>query len=160
MDDGGLSPRVRGNHPGPGAPRKRARSIPACAGEPTSSLGDWIGRRVYPRVCGGTNSYKLLTTYKHGLSPRVRGNRARRSVRRVAIGSIPACAGEPLPSELDGLVSEVYPRVCGGTGSVGKDGIQYVGLSPRVRGNRRPSPDTRSTTRSIPACAGEPLRAG
>ena len=57
----GLSPRVRGN-------RRSARgkgccpwSIPACAGEPDSHFGPLAGRRVYPRVCGGTPSPGFLT---------------------------------------------------------------------------------------------------
>ena len=52
----GLSPRVRGN------PIRRLkcpvlqRSIPACAGEPRTAASSGAGRRVYPRVCGGTRS--------------------------------------------------------------------------------------------------------
>ena len=34
----GLSPRVRGNHPSSARPQRRSRSIPACAGEPTSVM--------------------------------------------------------------------------------------------------------------------------
>ena len=50
---------------------------------------------VYPRECGGTH---LATGYippPNGLSPRVRGNPAVRRVRLIALGSIPASAGEP-----------------------------------------------------------------
>ena len=32
---------------------------------------------------------------------------------------------------------EVYPRVCGGTIAAFAIGIAVMGLSPRVRGNRR-----------------------
>ena len=74
----GLSPRVRGNRD----PRPRrhvgARSIPACAGEPVLSDGVSVCSWVYPRVCGGTimEIHDLLLAA--GLSPRVRGNPARR----------------------------------------------------------------------------------
>ena len=50
----------------------------------------------------------------------------------------------------------VYPRACGGTDGQSMCFITYSGLSPRVRGNppARSSPAT--STRSIPARAGEP----
>ena len=72
------------------------RSIPACAGEPTSfgRLQLLIG--VYPRVCGGTSLASSNTSSNWGLSPRVRGNRQRGMESRFRSGSIPACAGEPL----------------------------------------------------------------
>ena len=50
----------------------------------------------------------------------------------------------------------VYPRVCGGTSPVWTVGVNDVGLSPRVRGNRWEMPRTLSMSGSIPACAGEP----
>ena len=50
------------------------RSIPACAGEPRDE-GRLVGRgRVYPRVCGGTQSPHGGDANFRGLSPRVRGN--------------------------------------------------------------------------------------
>ncbi len=50
----------------------------------------------------------------------------------------------------------VYPRVCGGTlAGRGHVGVR-VGLSPRVRGNRRIGQRGHGRVRSIPACAGEP----
>ena len=53
-------------------------------------------------------------------------------------------------------LSQVYPRVCGGTylGDT-REGDAY-GLSPRVRGNHDERPDEVGNLRSIPACAGEP----
>ena len=50
----GLSPRVRGNRSPPAARGSLPRSIPACAGEPTTMTPIGGGCRVYPRVCGGT----------------------------------------------------------------------------------------------------------
>ena len=49
-----------------------------------------------------------------GLSPRVRGNRLEGLKRMLKRRSIPACAGEP--EQID-------------------QGVDYLGLSPRVRGN-------------------------
>ena len=114
----GLSPRVRGN-PGTaasGAPD--ARSIPACAGEPSSSSIRNRRRQVYPRVCGGTTPSCRWTSRSRGLSPRVRGNRRRRPPPDAGRGSIPACAGEPAVMLMVAVVISVYPRVCGGTPGV------------------------------------------
>ena len=56
----------------------------------------------------------------------------------------------------DEAAEEVYPRVCGGTKVSTRKWPSGHGLSPRVRGNLlRPSLST-GTSRSIPACAGEP----
>ena len=71
----GLSPRVRGN-PSAAVKRNAGRgSIPACAGEPSCPRRARALRRVYPRVCGGTLRTAMLNARRHGLSPRVRGNR-------------------------------------------------------------------------------------
>ena len=71
-------------------------SIPACAGEPWLLVALRWRHRVYPRVCGGTRVVIPEDGLYEGLSPRVRGN-PRLTFRLCAgIGSIPACAGEPL----------------------------------------------------------------
>ena len=77
---------------------------------------------------------------------------------RICVRSIPACAGEPTRTTSARPASQVYPRVCGGTGLSG--GVAQVGhgLSPRVRGNPAVVPALRICVRSIPACAGEPTR--
>ena len=161
----GLSPRVRGNHrntrisltPTPkgsipacagepqafSSPVNSGRgSIPACAGEPRSQRArrKSAGRRVYPRVCGGTGSLRSS------------------SIRLTTYGSIPACAGEP-PRDVLGAFQigpRVYPRVCGGTRPTCSRPHWLMGLSPRVRGNRALRVACNVFQRSIPACAGEP----
>ena len=113
--------------------------------------------RVYPRVCGGTWLPTLQAELAMGLSPRVRGNHAGGDGNVVVVRSIPACAGEPC--KYCRLLSDgrVYPRVCGGTPAQPPCMSRQDGLSPRVRGNPRWPWRTPSPTRSIPACAGEPL---
>ena len=91
----GLSPRVRGNPHLPRPAQRRARSIPACAGEPATSGSTHTLSSVYPRVCGGTRSQKNRTDASPGLSPRVRGNPRIHRGFQHAVRSIPACAGEP-----------------------------------------------------------------
>ena len=131
-------------------------SIPACAGEPKVAKIVKRFYRVYPRVCGGTSSSSRTTRRCWGLSPRVRGNRARAILGRENIWSIPACAGEPDQRRNTGAIHKVYPRVCGGTGGRRCAGAASNGLSPRVRGNRVDKPRSALRIRSIPACAGEP----
>ena len=91
-----------------------------------------------------------------GLSPRVRGNRVSAPSGPSSLGSIPACAGEPLRLSLDWSALSVYPRVCGGTAHRTSAHGNAHGLSPRVRGNRSPNHWSFCWFGSIPACAGEP----
>ena len=99
-------------------------------------MADWSPVTVYPRVCGGT-----CTNI---------------SVVNLPTGSIPACAGEPLPPSRRASSRQVYPRVCGGTHHHMAPGHPGQGLSPRVRGNPRPRAPRHPPPGSIPACAGEP----
>ena len=152
----GLSPRVRGN---PGLPTQNTRgcrSIPACAGEPPRRLHRRRKCPVYPRVCGGTGPVDPIQVQPHGLSPRVRGNRAMVEILLRGRRSIPACAGEPGVDKPSGVCYQVYPRVCGGTVRQNFPVHDTCGLSPRVRGNRKGRRVSAHLSRSIPACAGEP----
>ena len=153
---GGLSPRVRGNRGRGSQHESRRRSIPACAGEPRRAIPASRAGRVYPRVCGGTLAVAVSISVALGLSPRVRGNPADHHPHDALSGSIPACAGEPLPSFRPHSAVPVYPRVCGGTAPSALACAVPAGLSPRVRGNPRRDSRSASGRRSIPACAGEP----
>ena len=135
-DGMGLSPRVRGN------PTLRACMLRLPL--------------VYPRVCGGTVREVNVSEKLLGLSPRVRGNQKRGAPHLHALGSIPACAGEPGSRSSMSFPSVVYPRVCGGTAAFIIRVRHRVGLSPRVRGNRVRPGGLLGRTGSIPACAGEP----
>ena len=73
--------------------------------------------------------------------------------------SIPAYAGEPSSRQLGDLARTVYPRVCGGTGTIAVQLPIAAGLSPRMRGNLRVAVTRALTTGSIPAYAGEPITA-
>ena len=91
----GLSPRVRGNQLGNDLDEFVNGSIPACAGEPPEGTPQRTRTAVYPRVCGGTRELCMECPGYVGLSPRVRGNLQRSGRHLMAVGSIPACAGEP-----------------------------------------------------------------
>ena len=98
---------------------------------PTSTM-----EQVYPRECGGTTNNGCCDSFRHGLSPRVRGNPSSMPTRWRIFRSIPASAGEPTPHALNEGQDQVYPRECGGTPGTGG----YVAF----------------LLRSIPASAGEP----
>ena len=148
---------MRGNHKQPFSHSGPVRTIPACAGEPIIKHPHHSPDRDYPRVCGGTNDPSAPITYQIGLSPRVRGNPADQPTEFLTLRTIPACAGEPIDDMHADLRYLDYPRVCGGTYTRQIKIESRMGLSPRVRGNpvcpARHSP----MSRTIPACAGEPL---
>ena len=153
---GGLSPHVRGNLFCLLWLCGLLRSIPARAGEPSGKGSSPAGTRVYPRTCGGTMSWPVMSSTSMGLSPHVRGNRPIPATQISNRGSIPARAGEPLPACQWPATRGVYPRTCGGTASVGCIGLSVSGLSPHVRGNPVGTYLIRVIHGSIPARAGEP----
>ena len=152
----GLSPRVRGNPLCCCSTGRQPRSIPACAGEPVVDLELKVVVDVYPRVCGGTSMNTVYHDGTRGLSPRVRGNLGGSAMKTAMRRSIPACAGEPQRPSPHTFRIVVYPRVCGGTRRRLQSLPLSRGLSPRVRGNRRPAAHRLGNDGSIPACAGEP----
>ena len=91
----GLSPRMRGNRERHQRTRRRVRSIPAYAGEPSRSAKPGGRSAVYPRVCGGTRGFRRSSSARRGLSPRMRGNPRHSLAPSAAARSIPAYAGEP-----------------------------------------------------------------
>ena len=113
----GLSPRGRGNPAGVHPAGRPRGSIPAWAGEPAWAGSTPSGRRVYPRVGGGTAS--CARTHDSRL-----------------LGSIPAWAGEPGSPRRGNTFGRVYPRVGGGTSITAAGVATLQGLSPRGRGNR------------------------
>ena len=109
-------------------------------------------------MCGETSFRRCRTASTSGLSPRVRGNRARTNCRLPISGSIPACAGKPFrwPHPLRPM--RVYPRVCGETDIKRGDRVRDPGLSPRVRGNLEVALRHLPCAGSIPACVGKPFK--
>ncbi len=152
----GLSPRVRGNLAWLHCALPSDGSIPACTGEPPDDPDACRWRPVYPRVYGGTAAARSSIMPPQGLSPRVRGNRGPCALHYAVQGSIPACTGEPRQGITAIEYGQVYPRVYGGTTAVLPSSVHEPGLSPRVRGNHTGGQAARNTTRSIPACTGEP----
>ena len=162
----GPSPRVRGSPAVRPTRRPDRRSIPACAGKPSTSSRARTTPRVHPRVCGEASNMIMSDRNRVGPSPRVRGSRLRPDGAGDAAGSIPACAGKPRSAEPVTGFDAVHPRVCGEATSMSVCGEASAlcaeinseqGPSPRVRGSpdRHGHPGGRRG--SIPACAGKPL---
>ena len=86
----------------------------------------------------------------------MRGNLARSRSRGLPRGPIPACAGQPDPTQRWRGPPGAYPRVCGATENLRKIITSDTGLSPRVRGNLYLLVLVRLEMGPIPACAGQP----
>ena len=91
-----------------------------------------------------------------GLSPRGRGNPARRGLRQIMARSIPAWAGKPAGRGSPSRSAQVYPRVGGETRRAIVLRTPRGGLSPRGRGNLGQLLAAVELSRSIPAWAGKP----
>ena len=151
----GLSPRGRGKRIRCRSTAKKARSIPAWAGETTPRRSAGIGSAVYPRVGGGNAPAIARRIRVSGLSPRGRGKRVRLPSGHPARGSIPAWAGETPPAGPTPPYRGVYPRVGGGNPSRCPPANRRGGLSPRGRGKPVNDPAFLRRPGSIPAWAGE-----
>ena len=134
----GSSPRVRGTLCNTIFRVPTNRFIPACAGN--SCKCTWLAkaRTVHPRVCGELRAATAADLAGDGSSPRVRGTRAHRVLRRGGGRFIPACAGNSCLWSIGASAISVHPRVCGE-------------LPRRSRGERQ-------HRRFIPACAGNSAR--
>ena len=152
----GPSPRVRGTPMPASGCACSARSIPACAGNPSRRVDRGGGGGVHPRVCGEPSSTACASSGGRGPSPRVRGTPRQRPVPPMLPGSIPACAGNPSARSCSCTPTRVHPRVCGEPSVQGGEPPGRAGPSPRVRGTLRHAARARDRRRSIPACAGNP----
>ena len=102
-------------------------------------MGSWRHTvSVYPHVCGAAGV---------GFLAALQGSR-----------SIPTCAGQPNLSMIDWVHLTVYPHVCGAAYLALPMIGRASGLSPRVRGSLSTLIGTLPSGRSIPTCAGQPLR--
>ena len=154
-NNGGLSPRLRGNGPSSSTNNPPVGSIPALAGERPVFLAPRYFEGVYPRACGGTSIICRDSDVHKGLSPRLRGNDTVPAYQAILSRSIPALAGERSLFRVSIYTSRVYPRACGGTRSPTDRIESATGLSPRLRGNALSILSILLPEGSIPALAGE-----
>ena len=151
----GPSPRLRGKHRprNPGIAGKG--SIPAPAGE-TQQPGPPPPRTsVHPRACGGNPPVTARDMMPAGPSPRLRGKPAQWVAIVGAGRSIPAPAGETLPTLCRVESATVHPRACGGDGAPLCAVTLDAGPSPRLRGKLGRRWSRSAKPGSIPAPAGE-----
>ena len=118
--------------------QSRARIIPACAGNSSTTARTRSRTSDHPRVCGELPVVRQLTLQTTGSSPRVRGTRA--------------ATGRAGPSAAD------HPRVCGELAWQIEQFDRATGSSPRVRGTPRRRRGLHPPRRIIPACAGNSVR--
>ncbi len=152
----GLSPLARGNQSCKGICPFPWGPIPARAGEPICMGVDSRQSWAYPRSRGGTSPTLSAASAVLGLSPLARGNPMVSDVVDVALGPIPARAGEPPPPASPPSAVWAYPRSRGGTVKTSSWSCQPWGLSPLARGNLDPFSTETVATGPIPARAGEP----
>ena len=111
---------------------------------------------VYPRMYGESDTEFKTVHRVPGLSPHVRGIREEPQEYEVALGSIPACTGNPAMNLLMTVPGRVYPRMYGESKQARLIYRRSRGLSPHVRGIQ-PMQLWNATVRgSIPACTGNP----
>ena len=154
----GLSPPTRGNRLLRVRRAGQRRSIPAHAGEPTRPARRRRPVEVYPRPRGGTDCTHVQIHERAGLSPPTRGNPERGAGVEAHERSIPAHAGEPTSFGRTLGTPGVYPRPRGGTLHPRIWSRAVSGLSPPTRGNPRSPRRSSTSSGSIPAHAGEPVR--
>ena len=150
----GSSPRVRGELDKKVSDAKAARIIPARAGRTTSPTGSPPPATDHPRACGANPAVWVSIMATLGSSPRVRGERRGEDLHGRGGRIIPACAGRTNDHTTRHFTPSDHPRVCGANVRRFLTGWADPGSSPRVRGERSPSPPSLLALRIIPACAG------
>ncbi len=151
----GPSPRLRGKLVPTDPATVIHGSIPAPAGETFWSKAAVWPSRVHPRACGGNFFIQETPDRPGGPSPRLRGKPFSSSQKNSSPGSIPAPAGETLPSTSSRARSKVHPRACGGNDTDEAGPADARGPSPRLRGKRVDRERGEHNQGSIPAPAGE-----
>jgi len=152
----GSSPRGRGSQRRSPLLKLAKRFIPAWAGQP--ALRRLVCRhiQVHPRVGGAAYLAPYDSGGSRGSSPRGRGSLGIAVTAAIAVGFIPAWAGQPKKNE---CVSEraVHPRVGGAARQAKSARSRLRGSSPRGRGSPEDCSREQRRRRFIPAWAGQPI---
>ena len=148
----------------------RGRVYPrACGGTRWSPSVAAQQARVYPRACGGTSLVLADVSNFYIRSIPARAGEPGLPPAELSNGSIPARAGEPMrwpptiparagePEPATESAPRVYPRACGGTGTLFHGGRSaQCGVYPRACGGTSSMVGDARAEGSIPARAGEP----
>ena len=109
----GSSPRLRGTRTKVGRLDIRLGIIPALAGNTCSPVRSGRVRGDHPRACGEHRAVELEARDDGGSSPRLRGTLAHVVVQVVALGIIPALAGNTTSTSMMRCGNGDHPRACG-----------------------------------------------
>ncbi len=150
----GSSPRARGTGNCANDRWTFRRFIPACAGNRTCTARapGWVS--VHPRVRGEQRGYHINCLYYAGSSPRARGTGHHPQPGQRRHRFIPACAGNRATSSAVTLRGSVHPRVRGEQKEHALIAARHIGSSPRARGTVATATRAPTSSRFIPACAG------
>ena len=154
----GSSPLTRGTPPRRICEPRRPRFIPAYAGNSSSISTELKGAAVHPRLRGELD-YQFSAVGKiDGSSPLTRGTRA---VSRPLHGFsrfIPAYAGNSYPRRRSCHLTAVHPRLRGELSLLTVLRVFDDGSSPLTRGTLFHSIQQHTSSRFIPAYAGNSLK--
>ena len=154
MSCGGPSPRMRGTPARRRCSARRARSIPAHAGNTKPGSTIYGFHTVHPRACGEHVDEDEYALPADGPSPRMRGTPHLLVQEDGGPRSIPAHAGNT--PKILGYRSfwSVHPRACGEHHPLPPCCLGFPGPSPRMRGTQQKGVLMDINERSIPAHAG------
>ena len=109
----GSSPRVRGKRSKAGDIAKKARIIPARAGQTHACNQCGLGDADHPRACGANPTQAIQIGGGFGSSPRVRGKQIDGDGGTARTRIIPARAGQTTSRAADTVPGTDHPRACG-----------------------------------------------
>ena len=150
----GSSPHARGTRNGAGPPGMPFGIIPACAGNTESQSSSSSSARDHPRMRGEHLTVNHRAVIQRGSSPHARGTRGQGDAVQVAVGIIPACAGNTGTRNIFYKHRGDHPRMRGEhllricMRNAGR------GSSPHARGTHGSIRGARRLLGIIPACAG------
>ena len=150
----GSSPHARGTPRVGAVMRSRLGIIPACAGNTAAGSLPAAGIRDHPRMRGEHSGQGRRRTFAAGSSPHARGTRGSRSFCVLALGIIPACAGNTVSETCRSVSREDHPRMRGEHIGPTPHRLRGLGSSPHARGTLDEVRGDRYELGIIPACAG------
>ena len=154
----GSPPRVRGKACKPFQFPHFQGITPACAGK-RLHCGRWVLHcGDHPRVCGEKTGLHHQKQGNEGSPPRVRGKAQNAQGQPFDVRITPACAGKSLLNRHSTTPFGDHPRVCGEKRTSPDARTTLLGSPPRVRGKVKQLADRVLQAGITPACAGKRLK--
>ena len=150
----GSSPHTRGTHIFEILPDGRWRFIPAYAGNARVRTEPASSSPVHPRIRGERVCTSAKRLPRFGSSPHTRGTQLQTLIGKLVKRFIPAYAGNATLTRLMAWCWTVHPRIRGERSSSPSVTTGEPGSSPHTRGTRLMNALLFSSTRFIPAYAG------